>query len=382
METCRKCIIPDSYPDITFEDGLCAFCRMHERSPRLNKSPLGRDKLLEKLTSKPIEKYHCVVALSGGKDSSYVLLHLVKELGLRPLAVCVDSGYMSYDALANVRRICETLSVDLVIHKSRFRWKLAREAFRIWQIRGECFTPCMPCELSNRSVAINQALRQNIPFIVWGASDYEEEAPTFLEPESLTFRQRYASKVDTSGMTLYARLKRFVMADMGFGHIHGALKSSMPLRKKLKTAYHMAMYLYYSLRNNLDVSAPEGWRRYLPIVETSFENKGIEPVYFFDYVDYNPSEHIETLRREVGWKAPVAKETRLDCRVHAIIAYKHLKETGITSEGFTYSVLVRHGLLSREEAAEKEEIFSRDLKKDCEQVLAGFGIDDKEGVIV
>ena len=36
--------------------------------------------------------YDCVVGVSGGTDSSYVLLRAV-ELGLRPLAVHLDNGW-------------------------------------------------------------------------------------------------------------------------------------------------------------------------------------------------------------------------------------------------------------------------------------------------
>jgi len=378
MAVCKRCIVPDSHPGVTLENGLCSFCRVHDRSPRLDKTPLGKDKLLAKLTSKHVDKYHCVVPLSGGKDSCYVVLYVVKQLGLKPLAVTVDSGFMADAAKKNVETICRKLTVDLVIHKTRFVGKLTRESFHIWKSSGPVISPCTPCERNNRSVAINQAIRRKIPFIVWGATDYEDDASTFLDPHRLAFRQRYANKGDETKRHVRA-IVWDVLSDMGFWQVRAALKS-LPPDKKLRTAFHIAKYMYYSFRNNLDVGVPERWRRCLPFVETSFENKHVETIYFFDYIPYSPLEFMKALKEEVGWEAPVSKETRLDCKLHCIPAYQSLREAGITSDGLTFSVLVRYGLMSREEAEQRERVIKETLEKDCEDVLGALGF-DKEGII-
>ena len=57
-------------------------------------------------------EYNCIVGVSGGVDSSYVLLK-AKELGLRPLAVHFDSGWNSELAVNNIERITSELGVDL-----------------------------------------------------------------------------------------------------------------------------------------------------------------------------------------------------------------------------------------------------------------------------
>ena len=59
------------------------------------------------------KKFDCVVGVSGGKDSSY-LLYLVKEkLKLRPLAVHYDNGFDSDTSVSNILRVCEKLDVEL-----------------------------------------------------------------------------------------------------------------------------------------------------------------------------------------------------------------------------------------------------------------------------
>jgi N-acetyl sugar amidotransferase len=59
--------------------------------------------------------YDCIVGVSGGVDSSYLLVR-AKELGLRPLAVHLDNGWNSELAVANIERLLRALDIDLHTH--------------------------------------------------------------------------------------------------------------------------------------------------------------------------------------------------------------------------------------------------------------------------
>ena len=56
------------------------------------------------------KQYDCIIGVSGGADSSY-LAHLVKERGLRPLAVHMDNGWNSDTAVLNIKNITRKLGV-------------------------------------------------------------------------------------------------------------------------------------------------------------------------------------------------------------------------------------------------------------------------------
>ena len=58
------------------------------------------------------KEYDCVIGLSGGVDSTYVAM-MVKELGLRPLALHLDNGWNSNTAVLNIKRIVDRLGIDL-----------------------------------------------------------------------------------------------------------------------------------------------------------------------------------------------------------------------------------------------------------------------------
>ena len=57
--------------------------------------------------------FDCIVGLSGGMDSSYMLHVLVKEYGLRPLAFHVDGGWNTQEAVHNIEILIEKLGLDL-----------------------------------------------------------------------------------------------------------------------------------------------------------------------------------------------------------------------------------------------------------------------------
>jgi hypothetical protein len=57
-------------------------------------------------------KYDCIIGVSGGTDSSYLLL-LAKKHGLRPLAVHYDNTWNSAQAAMNIRRVTTKLNIDL-----------------------------------------------------------------------------------------------------------------------------------------------------------------------------------------------------------------------------------------------------------------------------
>ncbi len=106
-------------PDITFDEkGICNYYHEYIIAEAANVFPgkSGEDKLKELVTriksdgkGKP---YDCLIGLSGGVDSTYVA-YLVKQLGLRPLAVHLDNGWDSELAVKNVENIITKLGFDL-----------------------------------------------------------------------------------------------------------------------------------------------------------------------------------------------------------------------------------------------------------------------------
>jgi N-acetyl sugar amidotransferase len=108
---------------ITFDShGVCSYCtEFLERSGQiLNKTSSLRRKELDSFVAKVKangegKPYDCVIGVSGGVDSSWVLVQAVK-LGLRPLAVHMDNGWNSELAQNNIANLVRGLGVDLYTH--------------------------------------------------------------------------------------------------------------------------------------------------------------------------------------------------------------------------------------------------------------------------
>ena len=97
---CSECTLSENTPHIVFdEDGVCNYCHTYRKF-----SYKGESELLKTLDAfrRPDSKYDCLVGISGGRDSSYLLLKLVKDYGMKVLAVNYENPFTVPRAKANI----------------------------------------------------------------------------------------------------------------------------------------------------------------------------------------------------------------------------------------------------------------------------------------
>lgn len=118
-QVCSRCIMDTSAQEITFDNtGVCSFCTGYDKALKLYPQTLNdKEKSLAREVKEikkdgRYKKYDCIIGLSGGVDSSY-LAYLVKDLGLRALAVHVDTGWNSEIAVGNIENITKILNIEL-----------------------------------------------------------------------------------------------------------------------------------------------------------------------------------------------------------------------------------------------------------------------------
>jgi len=118
-QICSRCIYDSSVSKITFdENGECNYCKMSDALAAQFKTGTAEGVAeLEKIIAEikkagRTKKYDCVVGVSGGTDSSFLLAKSV-EWGLRPLAVHYDNTWNTAIASENIRKITRSLNVDL-----------------------------------------------------------------------------------------------------------------------------------------------------------------------------------------------------------------------------------------------------------------------------
>lgn len=114
---CKFCVMDTSDPEIVFDDkGVCNHCKnAKETLQQLNDKKLKfnlNDFFAEIKQARKNAEYDCIIGLSGGVDSSYIL-HLACAYGLKPLAVHIDNLWDSELAVENIKNLLKILDVDL-----------------------------------------------------------------------------------------------------------------------------------------------------------------------------------------------------------------------------------------------------------------------------
>lgn len=119
---CTRCIMDTTDPDIRFDDrGHCNHCRAYfERAEHELVKPADRERELARVVDEiraagKGHDYDCIIGVSGGVDSTYTA-YQASRLGLRPLAVHLDNGWNSEQAVRNIERTLAALKIDLFTH--------------------------------------------------------------------------------------------------------------------------------------------------------------------------------------------------------------------------------------------------------------------------
>lgn len=120
LVVCTNCVMDTTDTKITFdENGVCDHCNDFYQNvqPNWHTDTKGREQLQEiinKIKEDGKDRdFDCLMGMSGGADSSYMLHLAVKEFGLRPLVFHVDGGWNSELAVHNINVMIDKLGLDL-----------------------------------------------------------------------------------------------------------------------------------------------------------------------------------------------------------------------------------------------------------------------------
>ncbi len=297
-QICARCIYDCDTPEIFFDqEGVCNYCHL-TTSLQIQYGtgePRGKD-TLQRIVDKIKEhgrnkKYDCVVGISGGTDSSY-LLHWALENKLRPLAVHYDNTWNTATATQNMHKILTKLNVDLYTHvcnnKEADDLIYAFLASSVAEIEA-------PTDLAIAEVMYRAAAKFKVKFILEGHS-YTTEGITPLS------RNYFDGKYIKS--------------------IHKAFG-----KKPLKTYPLMTFFNFIK------------WTALYRI-------KKIRPLW---YLAYNKEQARQLLTEKYNWEYYSGHhlENRMSAFFHSIYSPN---KVGIDHRNNSLSAAVRSGAISREEA--------------------------------
>ena len=117
---CSNCVMDTTDSKITFNnEGICDHCQTFYKDikPKWDTGEKGNQKLLkivDKIKKEGKNKdFDCIMGMSGGIDSSYLLYMMKEKYDLRPLVFHVDAGWNSQIAVNNIERLVDGLNLDL-----------------------------------------------------------------------------------------------------------------------------------------------------------------------------------------------------------------------------------------------------------------------------
>jgi len=267
MKICTKCVMPNTKPDLHFdENGVCDACRSQESKNKEIDWKAREKEFLELVKNyKSHPDYDCIIGVSGGKDSTYQVLKVL-ELGLNPLCVCFEPTIPTQIGRKNLDNL-NNLGVDLIhIKRNPIVYKkLAKEAFQRtgdneWQNHLGIFT-----------TVPKMAVNFNIPLIIWGESpQLEYGGPASRKTRNTLDRQW----LEEFGGLLGNRISDMIGVD-------GLTQKDLSLYTYVEdedihrvgvTGLFLGYYFKWDLREVLTKAQEHGFTVQDRAVETTYEN--------------------------------------------------------------------------------------------------------------
>ncbi len=306
QRVCTRCVQDSSIPGITFDEhGVCNFCHFHDKLEKLFPNGDEGKKHIACIVENAKrrgknKKFDCVVGISGGRDSTYLLYLVVKQWGLRPLAVHFNDGFDNPVAGENMVKACRLLGVELRTITSD--WREAKE-LKIDFLKASVPDLNMGTDIGIASSLYGVACKEGIKTILIGQSFRTEG----VKPLSWSFFDgKYLKSVHRKfGKT---PLRPWKPEDPGFN-------------------FSIKELMYYSLI--------KGIRTYTPM-------------YSHDYIR---KQGEEIIIRELGWVYPGAHY--YDDLYHSLIKYVHRVKFNIDMNMNSDSALVRSHQLDRNIALQR-----------------------------
>ncbi len=191
MIYCKRCLYPANHPyGMVFDQaGICSGCRVHEEKDSLDWN--ARLELLRRIAGANSRRsqgrgFDCIVPVTGGGDS-YFIVHTVKNvLGMNPLLVHYNHEYNTDVGIRNLANLATVFDCDVLtstlspsLLKRVTRETLRRFGSMYWQALAGTLT-----------FPVQVAVKFRIPLIIWGVHGWSEQTGMFSHLDEVEMTER------------------------------------------------------------------------------------------------------------------------------------------------------------------------------------------------
>ena len=305
--------MPETQEGQSFDQaGYCNVCNSSEEKMRIDwhSRRTQLEEILKRAKEENAEKqYDCLIPISGGKDSVYQLHVLVKEYGMRPLAVTFSHNWYSSTGMYNLLNSLEIFDVDHIMFTPK-RSQVNALAKKSLSAIGDA---CWHCHAGIGAFPLRIARDYGIGLVVWGESTNESSSRGTYAKPLLEFDQDYFLKVS-------AKVRPEKMAG-----------EDTPIRE-------LSTY-----------QTPDA---------ASYEKAQIKGIHLGNYIYWDDERQTEFIKKEYGWRETKIEGTykrykSAECIMPGVHDFANYLKRGYGRASFHASADVRAGIISRDEAFEK-----------------------------
>ena len=196
---CRRCLYSTSHPlGLTLdEERICSGCRIHEEKDSLDwHARWARLVELVSIYRNPSgHNYDCIVPVSGGQDSYFIVWLVKVKLGLNPLLVTYNKYFNTPLGIRNLANLRIRFNCDILYQNVNPKTvkNITRESLRQF---GSIYWPILA---GQTAFPVQTAVRFRIPLIIWGAHQGLEQVGMFSHEHEVEMTRRYRKEHDLMG---------------------------------------------------------------------------------------------------------------------------------------------------------------------------------------
>lgn len=199
IKYCRRCFYHEHHPLglIIDEEGICSGCRIHEEKDAIDwqKKWQELEKLTQNYQNKDKRNFDCIIPVSVGKDSFFIVDIVKNKLKMNPLLVTYNKQFNTASGIARLAKLktafdCDTLS--LVVSPEKVK--------KITRVTLKHLGSIYWCNLAGETVfPVQVAVKMRIPLIIWGAHQGIDQVGMFSHHDQVEMSRRYRKDHDLMG---------------------------------------------------------------------------------------------------------------------------------------------------------------------------------------
>ena len=200
VKRCKRCLYLSTHPlglEID-EEGVCTGCRIHEEKDQIDWAERLQElkALVEPYRNQDSTQWDCIVPVSGGRDSFFIVDTIKNVLGLNPLLVTYNRHYNTRAGIQNIQALRTQLGCDILTQTLN-----PKTILRIMQATLEKCGSLHWHAIAGQTVfPVWTAYRYKVPLIIWGHHQGLDQVGMFSHHDRVEMTRRYRVEHDLMGV--------------------------------------------------------------------------------------------------------------------------------------------------------------------------------------